>query len=219
MFINKLKEEKKMIYNGDIMKRKNLLYVSLGFLSLLLLSFWIINIKEVKAEETFINGYLRCKDEDKASGKCEEKLSGGKIVETRITEKFDGTYSVTKIVHKKDGSADRFLVSFIVNGPNSTEYQESRDANIVVLFDKSGSLTKNSNAYKNSRDAVVEFSKKFKEQKLSLIVFAGSIKKFTSVPFDGGKIKDASVGSSSHIEKAFKEANEIFDKAKAEDNK
>ena len=199
------------------MKKNKFIYMSIIVL-IFIAALNILSVKSVKAETSYTNGDLRrCKEEDKNSGKCEEKIVGGKVIETRIKETFD-EYTVTKIVRKKTGSADKFDISFIVDGPDATQTQVSRNANIVVLFDKSSSLTGNSNSYENARNAVVDFSKRFQEQKLSLVVFAGNIKTFTGTPFNANSIKNAGVGSSSHIEKAFKKANEIFDNSGDDEN-
>ena len=182
---------------------------------LFIFSLLFINVKG--ENNSYSNGDIKCPDSH--DGKCEEIVKNGKVVEVRIKEKFDDI-SVTKIVSKSSYN-DKFNVKFIVDGPPTEPITIPRKANIVVIFDKSYSLTSVSSAYNSAKNATVDFSDKFKDQNLALIVFANDLKadsSFSSKKFNSDYF-NADIGTRSRIDKAFKKANQLLDTIPEEENK
>lgn len=193
------------------MKNKKNIILILCILSLIIVNFFSIDINA--AENDIPKGTLRCPSG--SNGKCvEKKDASGVVTEASVTENKDG-FQITKIVSKKPNSLSKFDVKFIVRGENISTYQVPKDAYIVVIFDKSYSLTSVSKAYNNAKTATKEFMEKFQDQHLALVVFANGTDGHTSFA-DGNKYSSkffkSDIGTRSRIDKAFQVANKIFNK-------
>jgi len=172
----------------------------------------------VNEEKQFFNGQLRCPTNLSAQdkGKCVEFLNNENIVtRVEVTEKF-GDYTVVKKVTKVKDRNDQFSISFNVKGPGTGLNINDNDAYIVVLFDKSYSLTHPNNGkyYKAAYNAAIAFSERFKKYHIALVVFANEINQdsnFHSSKFAQGRFTN-DIGTRSRIDKGFKAARELFNK-------